>query len=39
MEAKHLNRRGFLRAAGVAAAGVAVAACQPAVVEVEKVVK
>lgn len=36
---KMLSRRHFMRWAGLVAGGVAVAACQPKVVEVEKVVK
>ena len=39
MEAKTFKRRDFIRAAAVAATGVLAAACQPKVVEVEKVVK
>lgn len=39
MQAKTFKRRDFIRAAALAATGVLAAACQPKVVEVEKVVK
>jgi multiple sugar transport system substrate-binding protein len=39
MQAKNLTRRHFLTAAGVTATGLLAAACQPKIVEVEKVVR
>ena len=39
MSSKNLSRRHFLTVSGAAAAGIMVAACQPKVVEVEKIVK